>query len=313
MAREWPLRQARAQQGPRGSQRDPWGRSLDRGRARRPGPRATDAEGTDRRNVAARPRSRRGAQPRRVGRGRARRPGGWGPWPAPSGHGWDPPPKGHAWPPTSRADAQRAEARRAAALGAGATASGDPERAIRRPQAPNRAGAGPAPGWGPRTPPAKRWAAWWPNADPMVWAVLTRIRAEAWPARKKKLRPRPHRGRNHPISGPDPRTPGPVSDHRIMAGATLKLQLYYSTVPAKNPDNLDFWQYMHRLCQYCGILLPNWLQIPVTATAIRAHAPGAVCALLCAAPLGVGGVVWHLRGPCRHSGGRWPPAPFLLI
>lgn len=186
MAREWPLRQARAQQGPRGSQRDPGGRSLDRGRARRPGPRATDAEGTDRRNVAARPRSRRGAQPRRVGRGRARRPGGWGPWPALSGHGWDPPPKGHAWPPTSRADAQRAEARRAAALGAGATASGDPERAIRRPQAPNRAGAGPAPGWGPRTPPAKRWAAWWPNADPMVWAVLTRNRAEAWPATAKK-------------------------------------------------------------------------------------------------------------------------------
>lgn len=113
MAREWPLRQARAQQGPRGSQRDPGGRSLDRGRARRPGPRATDAEGTDRRNVAARPRSRRGAQPRRVGRGRARRPGGWGPWPAPSGHGWDPPPRHLARLPTSRADAQRAEARRA--------------------------------------------------------------------------------------------------------------------------------------------------------------------------------------------------------
>lgn len=186
-AREWPLRQARAQQGPRGSQRDPWGRSLDRGRARRPGPRATDAEGTDRRNVAARPRSRRGAQPRRVGRGRARRPGGWGPWPALSGHGWDPPPKGHAWPPTSRADAQRAAARRAAALGAGATASGDPERAIRRPQAPNRAGAGPAPGWGPRTPRAKRWAAWWPNADPMVRAVLTRNGRRRGPPPQKKI------------------------------------------------------------------------------------------------------------------------------
>lgn len=69
------------------------------------------------------------------------------------------------------------------------------------------------------------------------------------------------------------------------------LHLYYSTGRAKNPDYLDFWQYMHRLCQYCGILLPNWLQIPVTATAIRAHAPGAVCALLCAAPRGVCGVV----------------------
>ena len=190
MAREWPLRQARAQQGPRCARRATGGRSLDRGRARRPGPRATDAEGTDRRNGAARPRSRRGAQPRRVGRGRARRPGGWGPWPALTGHGWDPPPKGHAWPPTSRADAQRAEARRAAALGAGATASGVPERAICRPQAPNRAGAGPAPGWGPRTPRAKRWAAWWPSAD------------------QKKLRPRPHRGRNYPISGPNSSEPG---------------------------------------------------------------------------------------------------------
>lgn len=316
MAREWPLRQARAQQGPRGSQRDPWGRRLDRGRARRPGPRATDAEGPDRRNVAARPRSRRGAQPRRVGRGRARRPGGWGPWPALSGHGWDPPPKGHAWPPTSRADAQRAEARRAAALGAGATASGDPERAIRRPQAPNRAGAGPAPGWGPRTPPAKRWAAWWPNADPMVRAVPMRNRAEAWPASapaKKIASPTAQGTQLSNIRAQLLRAWGPASDHRIMAGATLKLQLYYSMVRGKNPDNLDFWQYLHGLCQYCGILLPNWLQIPVTAMAIRAHAPGAVCALLCAAPLGVGGVVWHLRGPCRHSGGRWPPAPRLLI
>lgn len=186
MAREWPLRQARAQQGPRCARRATGGRSLDRGRARRPGPRATDAEGTDRRNVAARPRSRRGAQPRRVGRGRARRPGGWGPWPAPSGHGWDPPPRHLARLCTSRADAQRAEARRAAALGAGATASGVPERAHRRPQAPNRAGAGPAPGWGPRTPRAKRWAAWWSSADPMVRAVPTRIRAEAWPASAKK-------------------------------------------------------------------------------------------------------------------------------
>lgn len=136
--------------------------------------------------MAARPRSRRGAQPRRVGRGRARRPGGWGPWPALSGHGWDPPPRHLARLPTSRADAQRAEARRATALGAGATASGVPERAIRRPQAPNRAGAGPAPGWGPRTPRAKRWAAWWSSADPMVRAVLTRNRAEAWPASAKK-------------------------------------------------------------------------------------------------------------------------------
>lgn len=98
-----------------------------------------------------------------------------------------------------------------------------------------------------------------------------------------------------------------------MAGATLKLQLYYSTVPAKNPDNLDFWQYMHRLCQYCCILLPKWLLVSVTAKAIRAHALGAVCALLCAAPLVACGVVWHLRGPCRHSGGRWPPAPPLLV
>lgn len=222
MAREWPLRQARAQQGPRGSQRDPWGRSLDRGRARRPGPRATDAEGTDRRNVAARPRSRRGAQPRRVGRGRARRPGGWGPWPAPSGHGWDPPPRHLARLRTSRADAQRAAARRAAALGAGATASGVPERAIRRPQAPNRAGAGPAPGWGPRTPPAKRWAAWWPNADPMVWAVLTRIRAEAWPASAKKIASPTAQGTQlSNIRAQLLRAWGPASDHRIMAGATL--------------------------------------------------------------------------------------------
>lgn len=106
---------------------------------------------------------------------------------------------------------------------------------------------------------------------------------------------------------------GPASDHRIMAGATLKLQLYYSTVPAKNPDNLDFWQYMHRLCQYCCILLPNWLLETVTAMAIRAHALGAVCALLCAAPFVVCGVVWHLRGPCRHSGGQRPPAPLLAI
>lgn len=77
---------------------------------------------------------------------------------------------------------------------------------------------------------------------------------------------------------------GPASDHRIMAGATLKLQLYYSTVPAKNPDNLDFWQYMHRLCQYCGILLPNRLQTSVTAKATRVHVPGVVCALLWRGP-----------------------------
>ena len=77
---------------------------------------------------------------------------------------------------------------------------------------------------------------------------------------------------------------GPASDHRIMAGATLKLQLYYSIVSAKNPDNLDFWQYMHRLYQYCCIWLPNRLQTSVTATAIRAHAPGAVCALLWRGP-----------------------------
>ena len=262
--------------------------------------------------MAARPRSRRGAQPRRVGRGRARRPGGWGPWPAPTGHGWDPPPKGHAWPPTSRADAQRAEARRAAALGAGATASGVPERAIRRPQAPNRAGAGPTPGWGPRTPPAKRWAAWWPNADPMVRAVLTRMVRRRGP-QKKIASPTAQGTQSSNIRAQLLRAWGPASDHRIMAGATLKLQLYYSTVPAKNPDNLDFWQYLHGLCQYCCIWLPNRLLVSVTAMAIRAHALGVVCALL-----------W--RGPPRGawrgvtSAGALPPfwgplapSPLLLI
>lgn len=159
----------------------------------RPGPRATDAEGTDRRNVAARPRSRRGAQPRRVGRGRARRPGGWGPWPAPSGHGWDPPPKGHAWPPTSRADAQRAEARRATALGAGATASGVPERIStdRRPPTVLELVPRPVGGRGRHRP----------SVGPRGGPTRTRIC-------KKKLRPRPHRGRNYPISGPNSSEPG---------------------------------------------------------------------------------------------------------
>lgn len=199
--------------------------------------------------MAARPRSRRGAQPRRVGRGRARRPGGWGPWPAPSGHGWDPPPKGHTWPPTSRADAQRAAARRAAALGAGATASGVPERAIRRPQAPNRAGAGPAPGWGPRTPPAKRWAAWWPNADPMVWAVLTRIRAEAWPARKKKLRPRPHRGRNYPISGPNSSEPGV---RPLTIGSWQAQRLSCNCIIAQCPPKIQIIWIFGNICTDCA-------------------------------------------------------------
>lgn len=147
-----------------------------------------------------------------------------------------------------------------------------------------------------------------------MWAVLTRIRAEAWPASAKKIASPTAQGTQlSNIRAQLLRAWGPASDHRIMAGATLKLQLYYSTAPAKNPDILDFWQYMHRLCQYCCIMLPNRLQTSVTAKATRAHVLGVVCALLCAAPLGVGGVVWHLRGPCRHSGGRWPPAPLLLI
>lgn len=286
MAREWPLRQARAQQGPRGSQRDPGGRSLDRGRARRPGPRATDAEGTDRRNVAARPRSRRGAQPRRVGRGRARRPGGWGPWPALSGHGWDPPPKCHAWPPTSRADAQRAEARRAAALGAGATASGVPERIStdRRPPTvlelvPRPVGGRGrhAPSAGPRGGPARiLWC--WPCRRATGGGVA-RLRIA-----KKKLRPRPHRGRNYPISGPNSSEPGVRPPTIGSWQAQRLLHLYYSTVPAKNPDYLDFWQYLHGLFQYCGILLPIWLQIPVTANATREHARGWVLAVLWRGP-----------------------------
>lgn len=67
MAREWPLRQARAQQGPRGSQRDPGGRSLDRGRAAGP----------------AR------APPMRSGRTAATWPAGRGAGAAPSRAGWD--------------------------------------------------------------------------------------------------------------------------------------------------------------------------------------------------------------------------------
>lgn len=311
-ARKWPLRQARAQQGPRGSQRDPWGRSLDRGRAA--GPARAPPMRRGRTAATWRPGPVAGAAPSRAGwdGGGPAGPGGGARGPLRRATGGTPHPRamrGHPLAVPTRNGRRR-----------GGPPLWVPVLLHRGSQSGYPQTAGPQPCWS--------WSHARLGAEDATGQALGRVvaqrgphgagradahGAEAWPACKKKLRPRPHRGRNHPISGPDPRTPGLGADHRIMAGATLKLQLYYSTVPAKNPDNLDFWQYMHRLCQYCCILLPNWLLISVTAMAIRVHALGAVCALLCAAPLGVCGVVWHLRGPCRHSGGRWPPAPLLLI
>lgn len=84
--------------------------------------------------------------------------------------------------------------------------------------------------------------------------------------------------------GPTPQSLGSglrPSDHG-RRNATLLL--YYSTAHGKNPDNLDFWQYLHGLCQYCCVQLPNRLQISVTAKAIRVHVLGVVCALLWRGP-----------------------------
>ena len=207
-AREWPLRQARAQQGPRGAQRAPGGRSLDRGRA--VGPARAPPMRRGRTAATWRPGPVAGAAPSRAGwdGGGPAGPGGGARGPLCRATGGTPHPRamrGHPLAVLTRNERRRGGP---SALGAGATASGVPERAIRRPQAPNRAGAGPTPGWGPRTPPAKRWAAWWPNANPMVRAVLTRMVRRRGPSPQKKLRPRPHRGRNYPISGPNSSEPG---------------------------------------------------------------------------------------------------------
>lgn len=184
--------------------------------------------------MAARPRSRRGAQPRRVGRGRARRPGGWGPWPALSGHGWDPPPKGHAWPPTSRADAQRAEARRAIRSGCRCYCIGGPRAG--KPQT-----AGPQPCWS--------WSHARLGAEDATGQALGRVvaqrgpygagradahGAEAWPVSAKKIASPTAQGTQlSNIRAQLLRAWGPASDHRIMAGATLRCSCIIAWPAAK--------------------------------------------------------------------------------
>lgn len=131
-----------------------------------------------------------------------------------------------------------------------------------------------APSAGPRGGPART-----------LWCGPCRRATGGGVARIKKIASPTAQGTQFiQYQGPTPQSLGSglrPSDH---GRRNALLHLYYSIVSAKNPDYLDFWQYMYRLCQYCCILLPNRLQTSVTATAIRAHAPGAVCALLWRGP-----------------------------